>query len=182
MLQPLAHAAYAVDCARTGAVCSEVGQSHVQHPLGPETFPLPVVNFPDCSQVDCTTLLINNSVVMLDTVSLYTAGGAAGAQVVAIGCGAVGLLPCTVAAEGAAATLGTVSTATSIVGTALTAVQVARAQATAVDLAVSLTSTLLGAKGKEYVVNAGASGAAAELYAVAISFGASYLQYQYDTK
>jgi hypothetical protein len=170
--------------------CSSVGlhgqagctTRYVANPVGRQKFQLPSINPPDCNKVDCTTLLINNTIVALDTVSLVSASGAVGAQGVALGCGAVGLLPCAVAAEATAGTLATVSTVASVAGTGLTVVQVVRSKATATDLAVSLTSTMLGAKGKEYFVNAGASEEAAKLVGAGIGFGASLLQYEYDTR
>jgi len=156
--------------------------SYTANPMGPQTFPLPDVTLPDCSKVDCTSLLINNSVVGLDKASVYAAGGAVSVQSVAFGCAAIGFIPCVGAAEGVAGTLATVSTVASVVGTGLTAVQVVRNQAPAKDLAVSLTSTLLGAQGSAYFGNAGASTGVAKLVGAATGFGASLLQEQYDTK
>jgi len=154
----------------------------VINPMGPQTFPLPNVTLPDCSKVDCMSLAINGTISELDNVSLYAAGGAVVAQTAAAGCGSVGLFPCAAAAEGVAGTLGNVSTAASVVGTGLTAVQVVRNKAPAKDLAVSLTSTLLGAQGRAYLGNAGASDGMAKLGGTFIGVGASLLQEQYDTK
>ncbi|CAN5438190.1 hypothetical protein BH10CHL1_BH10CHL1_02990 [soil metagenome] len=156
--------------------------SYTPNPMGPQPFDLPHVTAPDCNKVDCTSLLINNTIVGLDKVSVYAASGVVGAQSVAFGCAAAGFLPCVGAAEGVDGTLGTVSTVASVAGTGLTAVQVVRNKAPAKDLAVSLTSTLLGAQGSSYLGNAGASDEMAKLAGAATGFGASLLQYQYDTK
>ena len=154
------------------------GGSYVENPAPPRV----IHTLPDCSKVDCTTLLINGAIVGLDKVSLYSAGGAAAAQSVAVGCAVTGLIPCVAAAESAAVTLGTVSTVASVAGTGLTAVQLVRGQATTTDLAVSVTSTILGSQTQQLLANSGASDLAANLGGSYIGAGASYLQYRYDTK